>query len=276
MKKFLLSITVFCAASVAFSQSPCSDLFISEYIEGTSSNKALEIYNPTPNPIDLSNYSLVKFFNGSTTANDTLIMSGMLAPGTTYNIVDPDSGVDAGLVALADTLHTVTFFNGDDPIYLYNGTTLIDVIGTNAAGDPGTNWVVGTGATSEYTLVRKATVQAGTTSWATGATQWDVFPQNTFSQFGNHAMNICTNSIEDETGWEMTIYPNPTSGILNITSEVNNYSLQIIDLTGKAVVNKTNLSESIQIDLTDLHNGIYLIKVNNGTHQVTKRVILKK
>lgn len=275
MKKILLGISVFASASFGFSQ--CTDLFFSEYIEGTSSNKAIEIYNPTSGPINLSNYSIVKFQNGSTTANDTLIMSGTLAAGATYNVVDPDSTVNTALVLLADTLHTVTFFNGDDPLFLYNGTTLIDVIG-ETTGDPGTNWVVGTGATSEYTLVRKSNVFGGTTSWALGATQWDVYPQNDFTHYGTHTMDACPAGagIENETGWDVSIYPNPSSGHLNINSEVDNYSLQVLDLTGKTIINKNNLSETTQIDLSNMPSGIYMVKLNNGSNQLTKKIIIRK
>ena len=64
------------------------------------------------------------------------------------------------------------------------GDTL-DAIGV-IGEDPGTNWPVGIGATSEFTLVRKVEVTGGTTDWALGATQWDVYPQNTFDYLGMH------------------------------------------------------------------------------------------
>jgi len=66
MKKTLLLFSLVFTANLLFSQ--CSDLFISEYVEGYSNNKALEIYNPTSNPINLSEYSIVRFRNGATTA----------------------------------------------------------------------------------------------------------------------------------------------------------------------------------------------------------------
>lgn len=63
MKKILLSISVF--TSAVLSAQDCSNLFISEYVEGTGNNKAIEIYNPTGNPINLSNYRLIRWDNGS-------------------------------------------------------------------------------------------------------------------------------------------------------------------------------------------------------------------
>ncbi len=52
MKKFLLICLSIGAALNAWSQ--CDELFISEYVEGSRNNKALEIYNPTGSTIDLS------------------------------------------------------------------------------------------------------------------------------------------------------------------------------------------------------------------------------
>ena len=67
MKKILLVFTLF----VSFTNlaQDCSELFISEYVEGWSNNKALEIYNPTSNSIDLSDYMIIRYSNGSTSAS---------------------------------------------------------------------------------------------------------------------------------------------------------------------------------------------------------------
>ena len=54
MKKFFLICLTVGAALNAWSQ--CDELFISEYVEGSRNNKALEIYNPTGSTIDLSQY----------------------------------------------------------------------------------------------------------------------------------------------------------------------------------------------------------------------------
>lgn len=65
MKKALLVLGLL--SSVSFAQD-CSKLFISEYVEGWSNNKALEIYNPTTSPINLGEYFVARYSNGSNTA----------------------------------------------------------------------------------------------------------------------------------------------------------------------------------------------------------------
>jgi len=66
-----------------FIQAQCSDLFFSEYIEGWSNNKALEIYNPTANTIDLSAYSISRYSNGGTSPSTTQL-SGTIGPFSTF------------------------------------------------------------------------------------------------------------------------------------------------------------------------------------------------
>ena len=173
-----------------------SDLFISEYLEGSSNNKAIELYNPTDAPIDLSNYRVVRANNGSSVIQDSLLMVGTLAPNQVYVIANPQS--DPFILAVADVdTGTITFYNGDDYMALEKNIasvwTPIDVIGVLGV-DPGATWPVAgvTQGTGEKTLVRKDVIMMGTTDWDASAgtdslnSQWLVYPQNTFIYLGNH------------------------------------------------------------------------------------------
>ena len=64
--------------------SQCSDLFISEYVEGSGNNKALEIYNPTANSIDLSAYTIARYSNGSQNASTPQQLSGTIDAYSTF------------------------------------------------------------------------------------------------------------------------------------------------------------------------------------------------
>ncbi len=68
MKKTLL-IALFVLMTVmtvpAQETADCSEIFFSEYVEGSGNNKALEIYNPTNDVIDLSYYFVARASNGS-------------------------------------------------------------------------------------------------------------------------------------------------------------------------------------------------------------------
>jgi len=78
MKKTLLLIFTI-TTGLMYSQVTCSQLFFSEYVEGWSNNKALEIYNPTANAIDLSAYSVSRYSNGGTTPSTTQLQ-GTIEP----------------------------------------------------------------------------------------------------------------------------------------------------------------------------------------------------
>ncbi|HYG49408.1 MAG TPA: lamin tail domain-containing protein, partial [Flavobacteriales bacterium] len=191
MKKILLaafSLGSFFAG--AQDPAPCTELFISEYIEGTSNNKALELYNPTSNPINLSAYSIKIYFNGSSTAGATFVPAGTLAAGQTFTIAHASATIFTGPDTTLGGVSVVSF-NGNDALELLNGTTVIDVIGIVGV-DPITNWAVGSGATNEFTLVRKSTVHNGYTNWTGSAdTTYDVYPQNTVLYFGSHTIDPC-------------------------------------------------------------------------------------
>jgi hypothetical protein len=167
---------------------PCENLYFSEYIEGGSNNKALEIYNPTDAAIDLDGYIVKVFNNGGTAPSNTLNLSGTIAAGGTYNIVNPSA--DSVLIALADTTSNVTFFNGNDAVVLLQFADTIDVIG-RVGEDPITEWLVDTAGTADNTLVRKAAVNKGQTDWTIGATEWNVYGQNEFGFFGSHTADGC-------------------------------------------------------------------------------------
>jgi hypothetical protein len=187
MKKAVLFLTLLVSAN-GFSQ--CSELFFSEYIEGSSNNKSIEVYNPTSATIDLNDYVIYRYNNGSALASDSLFMNANLVAGDVFVIANPSA--DPLILAVSDTTHTITFYNGDDAMMLKNRITgdTLDIIGIIGI-DPGTNWPVGTGATSEFTLIRQIGINQGQTDWAIGATEWDVYPQNTFDSLGFHNMTPC-------------------------------------------------------------------------------------
>ena len=95
-----------------------SEIFISEYIEGTSNNKAIEIYNGTGAAVDLSTggYNLQMYFNGNATAGLTINLTGTVADGDVYVIAH--SSASAAILAQADQTNGAGWFNGDDAVVL--------------------------------------------------------------------------------------------------------------------------------------------------------------
>ena len=92
------------------------ELLISQYVEGSSSNKAIEIYNPTDSAVSLTGYTLSIYFNGKTAAGANIELSGSIAAQSTQVIASSSAGDT--LKALADVLTSQSMFNGDDAIVL--------------------------------------------------------------------------------------------------------------------------------------------------------------
>jgi predicted extracellular nuclease len=163
-----------------------TDLLISEYVEGTSNNKALELYNPTAAAIDLNlgGYSVQIFSNGNTTASSTISLQGVVAAGGRFVLANSSAVLG---VTPNQTSGSVNF-NGDDAVTLRKGTTVIDSLG-QIGFDPGTEWGSGVVSTADNTLRRKSSVCTGDTNpndVFTPSTQWDGFATDTFSGLGSH------------------------------------------------------------------------------------------
>ena len=165
-----------------------TELFISEYIEGSSNNKALEIFNGTGATIDLAaeGYSVQMCFNGSATCTLTIGLTGTVASGDVYVVAQ--SSASATILAQADQTNGSGWFNGDDAVLLRRAGALIDSIGLRGV-DPGAEWGSGLTSTADNTLRRKAAITAGDTIDTDPfdpAAQWDGYATDTFDGLGAH------------------------------------------------------------------------------------------
>ena len=177
-------------AKITVEQAPpvssCSELFFSQYMEGSGNNKAIEIYNPTSSSVDLSLYTLVMYNNGGNNVN-TLALTGTIAANSTYVISKSGSDV----ASIADLVDGIINHNGDDAYALVkNGVGAVDIL-AYFDEDPGSSFSVTGGSLANNTLIRKNTINAGTTDWSVSMGQWDVLPSNDTTGFGSHTMTPC-------------------------------------------------------------------------------------
>ena len=246
------TLPVYCweeCTSCASTVTGCSELFFSEYSEGSSNNKYIEIYNPTANAVSLSNYTVYQSGNGGSFTN-TFTTNATLASGDVYMIATNQA--DASIQAVADTVlafPSIAHFNGDDAMILVSGTDTVDVIGVPGV-DPGSSWTVGTGSTADHTLVRKATVDMGSTDWTTGATEWDVYSQNTWTYKGAHTSNC----IATQTDFVVTFMVNTA----NITVGTNGLYL------GGGVIGGANAVQLADPDGDGIYVGTDTLNGANG------------
>jgi hypothetical protein len=211
IKRMLLPLLLLALASLAFAQA--QDLFFSEYVEGSSNNKAIELFNGTGATVDLSQYTVKLGSNGGTwSTTNSVTLSGSLNNNDVFVIAN--AGASAEIQAVADMTHTVTYYNGNDCLGLFHNDTMIDIIGVYQE-DPGTAWPVAgvDSATLNHTLIRKPDVVQGNTNWAESAgtnqdnSEWIVHPQDYIVDLGSHTF--------DPGGTENAATPtfNPPAGV---------------------------------------------------------------
>jgi predicted extracellular nuclease len=184
---YLICIVLILASPIRIAIA-ATDLFLSEYVEGSSNNKALEFYNGTGSAIDLAtdNYLVEMYFNGESTPNLIIPLTGVVANGDVW-VLAHAAAVPA-LLDQADQTESGSWFNGNDTIVLKKDTIIIDVIGQISV-DPGTEWGSGVTSTQNNTLRRQMAICSGDNDPADNfapATQWDGFAIDTFDNLGTH------------------------------------------------------------------------------------------
>ena len=178
-----------------------NDLIISEYAEGTSYNKYIEIYNGTAYDVDLSSYELWKITNGGIWPEQTQALNGVIESGETFVIAH--SAADSIILSSADFTSSICSFNGNDAIGLAkfdgNNFILIDAVGSDGA-DPGDGWEVSSepDATKDHTLIRQNSVCNPEINWSIGSTQWEVQAVNSWANIGVHSG--CLNTLPTVLG----------------------------------------------------------------------------
>lgn len=343
MKKTLLSLSLITLALVGKAQN-CSDLIISEYLEGSGNNKALEFYNASSSSISLANYRVIRWDNGSTTSDAAaegvmnLPTNITLAPYQTYvvgqnftdpNLVTSSTGaiVDPALQAKCDTLlcpgcapgtglPRVMCFNGDDALSLQkniSGTwTNIDIFAiigerpenSNGTYSPGAAWTslspfyqmpssYDSGVQGPYfkqyltqdkTLRRKSTVKVGVSSNPSFGTfnalvQWDSTGVDNFTGLGTHTCDCDLVGVKEiNKSFEISVFPNPSKGIIQLTSTNIIVKITITAVTGQIVKtfkSNSNLSGNM-LGVSDLIRGVYFVTVvDDKNNQSIKKLIIE-
>ena len=295
MKRILLLLALIVTASLNGQIVDCSDLFFSEYVEGSSQNKAIEIYNPTTTTIDLSDYRVERFSNGASNSSGGGVptLSGMLAPGDAFVLTNGETDptaqfgyCDPILVALGDLAEpngsypTPMHMNGNDAIVLTKngGTTIVDVFG-RIGEDPGVAWSdpSGTWWTNDHTLIRKSTVLKGDVDGIDAfdpSLEWDSLPENTWLYLGYHEC-YCqnANTIDEAKNISYIMYPNPVqyNSAVIVRSTEKIMKIEVINMLGEKVL--TTQSNTIITD--KLAKGEYIVTINffDGRHVNDKLIV---
>ena len=307
--RFTLSQLALVLALPVSALAQCDEIFISEYLEGWGNNKAIELFNPTDASVDLSDYRLERYSNGSTSAqeNQKVDLSGTLDAQSVIVLVldkqDPD-GVDFEapvwdeLAEAADLWlcpvyeeNNAMYFNGNDALVLrkISTNTPIDIFGV-IGEDPGeTGWA---DMTQNHTLIRQQNVTGGDTEalddflvidewdgilWSSDSLNYTL--DSVFVNLGSHTCECGTTDVVEASDLEqIELYPNPaSSGNVWVRSHQALREIRVFSLTGQRVSQQLVIGENpVQLSLQHIPEGIYLVEATlaNGT-RITQRVVLK-
>ena len=279
----------------------CSELFFSEYVEGWSQNKAIEVYNPTNATIDLSAYQIERYSNGATnsSAGGVTNLAGMLASGDAFVLTNGETDTsstfgycDPILVSLGDmsepngSYPTPMHMNGNDAIVLSKGATIIDVIGKvgedPASGawtdDAASGFTMGTWWTAQHTLIRKASVKNGDGNGLdlfNPSLEWDSLPAGSWSNLGMHTCDcIGTSAINEAKDVSYIMYPNPANNgeVITINAAATIATIEVINILGKKVLTQT----SNKINTSALAKGTYITRINfTDGRMVENKIIIE-
>lgn len=304
MRRTLLLLSA--AAAPFFLSAQCSDVFFSEYCEGSQQNKALEIYNPTLLPIDLGQYAIKRYSNGSFTASESLTLSGMILASQTIVVtngqLDSTGGFgwcdstlyDLGQLHCSGVYPTPMYYNGDDAMTLERlDGTIVDLIG-EVGVDPGSGWTDdatanftdangGTYWTKDQTLVRKHTVEQGVAANPSPfnvTLEWDSLPNNDWSNLGHHECDCpAVDAISEHPTQSMVFAPNPVeSGHVMIKATARISSVAVFDTHGRTVysVSTGGKSGTFVLDLPNAAPGLYSVLVAlEGGERLSRELLVR-
>ncbi len=297
MKQIIL-LLFFLISSGALTAQDCSQLFFSEYVEGSGNNKTLEIYNPTENPINLNEYEIKRYSNGSPISTETLGLSGTIQPYSTVVVTNGQTDsvwvasggywslpIDDELYILGD-LHcsgeypTPMYFNGDDAMTLETVTGLVvdifgkygDYPGDNGWNDIPPNYTAGdqfwTSWSKDQTLIRKPGIKKGVTenpALFKINEEWDSIPKDTFDSLRFHTCDCDVTGIGEHVAkHSVAIYPNPVSGnTINIDASHDFDRVELLNLLGQKVLNNDlgTARQRMAIQIPGDLEGVYMLRL---------------
>jgi len=252
-----------------------TELFFSEYVEGSSNNKAVEIVNLTGNTIDLSIYTIKRQSNGGKNGNgwgedNILSLSGYTLADNEVFVIINGNATDQNLIDEADYVYPNESannwgdpinFNGNDPVGLFKNNVLIDIIGTFNGGDA--NFA------KDKTIRRKTEIVSPNINFDI-SNEWDSFSKDTTDDIGKHSAIVLSTQNFNSV---FELYPNPVNDklFINNSKQVNIEKANVYNVFGKLILTTTNFTN--EINVSSLASGMYFVQLESDNKVYTQKFI---
>ena len=201
--------------------------------------------------------------------------------GVTSTATGSSPAASPALQAMADLLDVPypapTFMNGNDAIALFNGATMIDLMGKigDAGMVSGQSWSdafpydgsAGAWYTKDQTLIRKASVKVGVSVNPDPfivTAEWDSLPKDTWTELGQHTCDCLLGLNEMPKTVSFAVYPNPSSNgnVIVSASEEIEY-IEVVNMLGQVVLTAEvkELIKTTSLNTSSLTKGIYTVRL---------------
>jgi PKD repeat protein len=203
-------------------------------------------------------------------------ISTSLTKGTQYSMtVTPAIGANAGAYT-GDEIAVWIDYNND---FTFSSTERVAYV------------LVATGWSNQFTFTVPTTAITGAVRMrvrisysvvAESGAPIDPCAVATFGETEDYTVNILAGGgsgvgIEENVLNAASIYPNPTTDLLNVDlSQVSEevQSVSILDVTGKVIqTTAVNASKIVNFDLTAIASGLYYVRIASGTNSVVKQIV---
>jgi hypothetical protein len=278
--KYLASIYVNRANKTKYAIAKIGMLFTDTSFTLPSSSPS---FTPTP---QLQNNILL-----TDSINWVILQDTFVAKGHELYLTIGNFNLDAN----SDTIKVQnTGFNGS--YYYIDGVSLYDITGDscNNLWDAGFNKYIFAGDSirlgaintdnSTYTWINSASgatylnSNADAHPWATPSVTTTYYVTKTCPN-NNMFIDTVTIYVQQHVGIkqvetsieQVSVYPNPSSTIIQVSSNYQITEIKIIDLLGKEVLT----SREKEIDINNLHDGVYFIEVKTNTGRSTQKIIVQ-
>ena len=214
----------------------------------------IELYNPKGATIDISNWQIKD-------DNDThvfVIPEGTQIAGNGFLVVVKDAAAFSSVFPNIPYIGELDFgFGGTDAVRVYNSDSkLMDEV----SYDPEASWPT-------------CADETGNTLELTNPDLDNSLPENwnCINENGSpNAVNSSELSIDEVASSMLIVYPNPVKNTLYIKGDLDAYDIEVYSLLGQRVMTDSNTNE---IDMSLLVEGVYLVKISTANLTTIKRII---
>jgi len=258
-----------------YSELETPELFISEYGEGSSNNKWIEIYNPTTLDVSLSDYSINLFVNGGTSPT-IITLSATLKSHEAYVVYNSSSVSE--ISSMGDLPSGSVTFTGNDAVVLKKGSSVIDQLGVIGQD---VSWNIDGISMTDHTLIRKLYVVSPNANW--NPAEWVQYDQDFFDNVGFHGtvtgseIEVSgTNSVYVGNSVSLSAKVLPRGSVQGVTWAVDHEEIALIDETTGEL---TGVSEGVvtitatSIEYPSLNNNTFTVSVTAVPSEKTEQII---